>query len=139
MQEQLKKEEQGRYQKEIVGFMLKLMLKQLNKASNVKLLQKLELSIEELKRIIDRQEKEQFDRKELVELVEELIWKLLKQEELEWEDRVIIENGMGILISVLDDDYNIDLLMEGLFTPKSSNLRVYFSHAIFLVSYQRKN
>lgn len=74
---------------------------------------------------------------------------MMKTAELESEDRLIIEFGMSILVNILLFDSQSQemfvrstllesFLIEGLFTPKSLNVRKYFSHAFYLLAKQKK-
>ena len=74
---------------------------------------------------------------------------MVKTQELESEDRLIIEFGMSIVVDILLYDSQSQnkflahpqlesFLIEGLFTPKSLNVRKYFSHSFYLLARQKR-
>jgi hypothetical protein len=85
-----------------------------------------------------------------VKQIQSLIYDIVvKVNELETEDRIIIEYGMSILLNVLlyDEESqkrfvtngnNEMFLIEGLFTGKSINVRKYFSVVFYLLAKRKK-
>ena len=82
--------------------------------------------------------------------IQSLIYDIMvKTNELESEDRLIIEFGMSIMVNILLFDSPSqqtflkhplleNFVIEGLFTSKSLNVRKYFSHSFYLLAKQRR-
>ncbi|KRW99755.1 Armadillo-type fold [Pseudocohnilembus persalinus] len=106
--------------------------------------------VQELSQGQGEQIQRKFDFQEFLSLLSNLTYYILNKEDLESEDRSIIEHSLITIALILLHDHKMinyffekiekseQILLQGLFCQNSENIRSIFSHVFFIIAHQTK-